>query len=312
MKNRTLLNIASVEDMNGNRIIQSDNNYFTDQYYREASNFFDGQEFDRFIKSCESCIRKSSAYSAYIDYLKTVIGLNHCMIHGHITDDVADIEMHHGPIFTLYDYVKIVIDYFLYNNIPISTFTVAKVVIDEHILNNVQVIMLTKNNHGLVHEGTLNLTLDMAWGNIYAFINKYKDFIFASPFLVNKIKAYSVKVSNENHMNNDVIHINKPLTWNNSQQNFAQIQEKDFYDPGKMYYDDYSYSIIDDILFDDDCNIIDTEDDVYDEDFCDITPEEWDNINKEETDDRENSVYECYDINDNSINGGFDYSIFNI
>lgn len=212
IKNRKLLNINSYLLNNNNPVLQASNDLFCENFYREPVNFYDGREFDLFIKSCEKCIRKSMSYSAYIAYLKTEIGLNRCAINGNITDNDAVLEMHHGPIFTLYDYVKIIIDFFLDTGVNISTFTIAKTVMMEHFLNRVQVVMLTKNNHKLVHDDKLVITMNMAWGNIKNFITTYYKYIAASPLLINKIKKYNEKLKSTEDKNN-ILNIDEIINW---------------------------------------------------------------------------------------------------
>ncbi len=186
----SFINMNFRKDENGNYRVKSDNDIFCEAFYFEPIMITDGKKYEAFIKNTENCIRKSRMYSAYIDYLKNVIGLKHDAFNSEITDEVASIEMHHGPIFTLYDYVKIIMDYCFDKNIPVNTFTVARLVMYEHAANRVQVAMLSKNNHNLVHAGKLFLDFRQCHGSLKDFISRYGTYIKASPKLLKKIADY--------------------------------------------------------------------------------------------------------------------------
>lgn len=209
----SIINIQFSETKNGNFKLQSDNDMFAENYYREPMNLFDGNEFDVFITGCESAIRTSESYSAYIAYLKEEIGLTRDAFNSEISQDNAKLEMHHGPIFTLYDYVKIIIDYFFDNEMPVSTFTVAKQVMFEHFSNRIQVVMLTKNNHNLVHAGKLCLDFRQCHGSLKDFITIYHKYIERSPKLKNKILSYKRLLDANAIHNTDILRIESLIDW---------------------------------------------------------------------------------------------------
>ena len=86
----------------------------------------------------------------------------------------ADIEMHHGPIFTLFDICAIVLEYFIIKKWKISTFRVADVVLTEHQKNRIQVVMVSTTVHQSIHNGDIFINYHQAWGDMNAFIKKYK------------------------------------------------------------------------------------------------------------------------------------------
>ena len=119
-------------------------------------------------------MRKSDDYSKFIAYVKNTIGLNFCQVSSNIVDELdATVEMHHGPLFTLYDYCEVVLNKYLDRNMPITTFAIANEVIDEHFLLHVQVVMLSKTNHEGVHNQDIFLNLKQGLGNISEFIKLY-------------------------------------------------------------------------------------------------------------------------------------------
>lgn len=212
-KESSILNIAFTTMESGNFKIKSDCDMFSENYYREPANLFDGNEYDKFIDRCESRVRKSDVYSAYIAYLKNEIGLTRDAFNGDITQDNATLEMHHGPIFTLYDYVKIAIDYLFDNQLPVSTFTVAKFIMNEHTCNRIQVVMLTKNNHKLVHDNKLFVDFRQCHGSLKEFITLYHTYIERSPTLLRKIANYKRMLDNKLIFNTDVLHISQVVDW---------------------------------------------------------------------------------------------------
>lgn len=134
---------------------------------------------NKFIKSVESLVRTNIRYTRYKAYLMGEKGLDFCQIHPNIKSDEGKIplEMHHGPILTLYDYCAIVTNALVergYDNI--TTFTVAKIVLEEHRLNNVQVVMLCENCHDVFHSGGyIYINPKQAWGNLKEFLKKWED-----------------------------------------------------------------------------------------------------------------------------------------
>ena len=86
------------------------------------------------------------------------------------------IDMHHGPLLTLFEYCVIVTNYLLYNNKRVDTFRVANIVIEEHFKNNVQIIMVSETVHDAIHTpGGPFISLDQGFGDVYAFLKKYKN-----------------------------------------------------------------------------------------------------------------------------------------
>ena len=132
-------------------------------------------DFVRFIKGTEALIRKSKEYSAYIAYLKTKVGLRSCALFHNIDDTVAPIEMHHGPIFTLFDIVSIILNDFLRQNKKIDSCRITDAVLDEHFDLRVQVVMLATTNHEAAHNRDLFLHVNQGIGDITSFIDMYKD-----------------------------------------------------------------------------------------------------------------------------------------
>lgn len=149
-------------------------------FYQTKKSLKDLDAYNKFIKGVESLIRKSKEYKAYKDYLMNDVGLNYCMMFPNITTDIGGdkpitIEMHHGPILTLYDYCAIVTDHYLKNDIYVNSFRIFKAVMDEHFQNNVQVVMLCDLAHKGVHDNKIFLNVKQGWGHLDIFLEKYID-----------------------------------------------------------------------------------------------------------------------------------------
>lgn len=164
--------------VNKNPTIDSETAEFELPFYKDAEYFANLDNFISFIKSVEKLVRTSEYYKRYIAYIRNDIGLNCCQVLSNIQPDEEDnteLEMHHGPILTLFDYAAIITDYLLYTGKKITTFMVADLVLEEHFNNNIQVVMLSKTVHEQVGENVIFINLKQAFGDLNAFLKKYKN-----------------------------------------------------------------------------------------------------------------------------------------
>lgn len=163
-------------------------------YFRKEIDFTSSRDTNEIIKSCETLIRNDEAYDSYKAHLiNNVQGMNKCALFSNIDIEMAKLEMHHGPIFNLYDYVEITIVYLLKNNKQLSTFKVADIVLEEHRNNLIQVVMLSEMAHKAVHPKKPGIkpefiSIDAAFGDLVGYISKYKDYISYKHLI--KIKKY--------------------------------------------------------------------------------------------------------------------------
>lgn len=156
--------VESTDDPNDMISMNLDNEYFIDD-----------ANYHNFVKDCERVIRTSDDYSVFVHFIKNVLGINFCQVSSKIYDTDATIEMHHGPIFTLYDVVSVVLNDFLRTNRRINSCTIADQVLDEHFDLNVQVVMLAVTNHEAAHNRDLFLHVNQGIGDLNNFIIKYQD-----------------------------------------------------------------------------------------------------------------------------------------
>ena len=197
-----LLNLNSVEKDNGNIVVGRTGyeKFIHLPLNKQDKYFMNPVDFIKFIKDVESLIRKSKEYSRYIACLKNEIGLRSCALFHNIDDSVAPIEMHHGPIFTLYDIVEIQIAHMFVNGEAINSMSVANNVLKDHFDNIIQVTMLCEMAHKGVHsfaktkDSKFFLSADGSFGDFRKFVEKYKDSLTVQH--VAKIKNY-FKLYNE-------------------------------------------------------------------------------------------------------------------
>jgi len=152
-----------------------DDPYACISLYKDIEYFQDEVEYTKFIKTCERFIRTSPDYSVFVSYIKKKLGVNFCQVSSRIYDTDATIEMHHGPIFTLFDVVSVVLNDFIKTNKKINTLRITDKVLDEHFALRVQVVMLATTNHEAAHNKDLFLNIKQGIGNLTEFIDFYKD-----------------------------------------------------------------------------------------------------------------------------------------
>lgn len=159
-------------------IVDAESSFYLLPYYKDLDYFTSSYDtYVNFIKGCEKMVRTNDRYKKYINYLKKEVKLDRCQVLKNITDTDADIEMHHGPIFTLFDYCAIILEYFILHKWKISTTRIADLVLDEHQKNRIQVVMVSKSVHEEITNHNIFINYHQAFGDIVGFIDKYKNAI---------------------------------------------------------------------------------------------------------------------------------------
>lgn len=161
--------------------------YFEQPYYQTKESLTNIDNLISFIKKTEILIRTDPDYKTYVGYIKNYVGLTNCSVLSNINDEMAPIEMHHGPILNLFDICLIITEWCLNKIGLVNTFMVAEIVLQEHFNNNIQVVMLAETPHQVTHGYNLYINPKQAWGNLNNFIEKYKDgFSEQQLYIVNK------------------------------------------------------------------------------------------------------------------------------
>lgn len=154
-------------------IVDARTSFYNIPYYKDADYFSSIDSYTNFIKGCERLVRQNDRYKKYINYLKKEVKLNRCQVLKNIDDEDASIEMHHGPVFTLYDYCAIIVEYFLAKKWKITTMRIADQVLTEHQKNRIQIVMLSTTIHEEVHARNIFINMEQAYGNLPEFLDKY-------------------------------------------------------------------------------------------------------------------------------------------
>lgn len=192
-----------------NFILDSENSMYELPFRKDEEYFSNLENFIYFIKAVEKIVRIDPRYKRYIDHLKRDVGMNVCQVLSNVDDESAGIEMHHGPMLTLFDCVSIVVDWFIANGKPITTFRVADVILEEHFNHNIQVVMLSKTVHQEVHEGKIFISNKQGWGNVNRFLSKYR--LGLNEEIVYKINRYIELSEKYDSFDKDVLKISKNL-----------------------------------------------------------------------------------------------------
>lgn len=153
--------------------IDSPSSMFVLPFEKREEYFSNFESKVRFLKGCEKLVRKDIRYKKYINYLKRKVKLNKCQVIRGLTDKDCTIEMHHGPIFTLFDLCEIVLDYYLRKNKKVTTFMVADEVLKEHCKNHIHVVMVSITAHQEIHDREIFIHTNQAWGDINKFIKRF-------------------------------------------------------------------------------------------------------------------------------------------
>lgn len=151
-----------------------DNPYEFVMLYKDKEYLEDGTIFDKFVKGCERFVRTHEDYKYFIHKLDTVLGMNFDQVQPKIKSSKGvTVEMHHGPIFTLYDICSIVTDFRLNHGMKVNTFYVAEQVLNDHFDLIIPIVRLCITNHEAVHNGDLFMNVKQAVGSHTKFIDKY-------------------------------------------------------------------------------------------------------------------------------------------
>lgn len=189
--------------------LDSPNSMYKIPMYKNSDYFSNLESYVSFVKSVERVVRTNDRYKKYISHLKKLVGLNRCQVLSNITDEDADIEMHHGPILTLYDYCAIILEYYLIKGWKISTYRIADTVLDEHQKNRVQIVMLSETVHEEVHNREIFLNYKHAFGDLNTFIKKYS--IAISDEYKEKINRYIDRSIMMESTDNGILELSKAI-----------------------------------------------------------------------------------------------------
>lgn len=196
------------ENDKGNIIIKAPEDGVKLKFYKTKKDLADPDGFERFIKSCEKAIRSDPRYTAYKSRLMEQ-GFNRCAFYGKIDPEKITLEMHHGPIFNLYEIVSIVTDCMLSEDGLVCTMDVVNEVLCAHERKEIQTIMLSQTVHEMVHDGDIFTHFNQAFGNILAFVKRYKKGIRKEH--LHTMITYIKQCESEDATDNDMLKVVKKI-----------------------------------------------------------------------------------------------------
>lgn len=200
--------------------VDSDNaSYYLDfDKTEEYFEFFDNEI--AFIKGVEKLVRKHRFIRiTYPKYLKEVVGLRECQIFPNIKDGgntKVKLEMHHGPILTLFDTCEIVTNAFRSRGVKnINTPSVANEVVEQHRLNHVRVMFLCKSAHQKVHDEGVYINYRQGFGDTLKFLQLFSDGV--SKNMKMKINEYLAWSMEHDSTDNNILQIADTMReWGNN------------------------------------------------------------------------------------------------
>lgn len=136
----------------------------------------------KLIKRIERYIRGSMEYRDYIAFLRENVGMDACAFFNNINKETSKslrIEVHHTP-YTLFDYVKVVLQKYIQEGLPINDMMISEEVMQLHYNNMVGLIPLSKTLHLIVHGNNsekLVIPAYMVFGDYKKFINDYVEYM---------------------------------------------------------------------------------------------------------------------------------------
>ena len=139
------------------------------------SDFPDNKSLFRFVKNCERLIRNCPEYKDWRNYIFDVLGINSCSISLEEKNEVS-IEIHHH-IPSLFMIVKTLVNKKISNNEEFSSFDICLETIILHFQNKIGYIPIITSLHEKLHNGFLNIPIELVKGNYKMFIKELWEFI---------------------------------------------------------------------------------------------------------------------------------------
>lgn len=171
-----MLNLPNISYRgNISKDIAANDDYYTQiSYFKTLEDFVDETSYSKFIKAIENQVRTHKDYKAFVDYIKNTLGINFCQVFSHVYDKIdANIEFHHGPIFTLYDICENELTKFLQTGQRVNTFRIADSVLDLHFAMKVNGVLLSTTVHEMAHNEDIFINLNQSIGDVNSYIREY-------------------------------------------------------------------------------------------------------------------------------------------
>lgn len=150
-----------------------------DERYNELGlkieEFEDDRERKKFINKIKMFVRRSPEYSVWVNYIKYVLQKNECVLSNEHISQVS-IDLHHHPI-SLQNIVEAIINKYIHNGVPFTSFQIANEVLVEHYQDTIGYVTLVNSLHEKFHRGFLEISINDVSGDWRQFLKKYDAYI---------------------------------------------------------------------------------------------------------------------------------------
>lgn len=140
-----------------------------------VTNFENEVSYKKFIRNCESLVRKCNEYKLWRSYIIDVLQINSCMI-THETVDQVTIDVHHH-IPSLYILISSLVNKKIENDEPFCSFDIAHEAIELHFKNKIGYVTLLKSIHEKFHNGFLNIPMSFIKGDYNYYLTNYSRYL---------------------------------------------------------------------------------------------------------------------------------------
>jgi hypothetical protein len=138
-------------------------------------NFENETNYKKFIRNCESLVRKCNEYKLWRNYIIDVLQINTCMI-THESIDQVTVDVHHH-IPSLYTLISALINKKIENTEDFCSFDIAHEAIELHFKNKIGYATLISSIHEKFHNGYLTIPISFIKGDYKYFLDNYSKFL---------------------------------------------------------------------------------------------------------------------------------------
>lgn len=138
-------------------------------------NFPGESDYKKFIRNCETLIRKSVEYKYWVSYIKDVLQIDRCMI-THEKNSETTVEVHHH-VPSLFVLVTSIINKCIEEDREFCTFDVCQEAIQLHYQNKIGYVTLLSSMHEKFHNGCLDIPIEFVRGDYKHYMDNYTKFI---------------------------------------------------------------------------------------------------------------------------------------
>lgn len=207
----------------GNPTLRSPSSPYEISFFQTRDSLNNPELYEDFIKNIISRFRKSKTYKNYKSFLYD-IGLDHSQVHGHISSEMADLEMHHN-ILTVFDIAFVISEWFINTTGRVCSYDVITILKNVHKRHLASLIMLDETTHQEYHDDPMFwIDPKMCTPGWFQFLSEFHEGITKS--IAFKIINYfdeALKNSNMTTEDNGILDVREHVL------NWSHINEYQYY-----------------------------------------------------------------------------------